>query len=680
MKKIAFPWIDGHEQSFELSEHPGDDTASQWYDTFSPSGGRNSIIIDTDNHSISEYSEGALSPVEDIDTLLVNLDKDPDQAGILVIEANSVARKLKDKGYNIISFSGYSLNSNSEINDDYMRKISGDIRFYNFDKKFDIIIFNGNKLSSKIAHRNMLKHLSAHSYLIDLTGKSYINDNRANEALARVELKNGDLLSFKCNVVKDSRMKAIGLQSYSSLPSDSGLLFKYRRPTDVTFHMGTVGFPIDIIFANESGLILKISENIAPGDLGLYSCAGVGSVLEIGGGLASSLGICVGDTVHESEAKGIEKSLITRADRGKLLSKSVNGKIEKFGAYRGSFQKIDDINVSIFLLDSQIFSKDSSLKVYSARPVKGDDNRVYRDVNNCTFASDYKPLRVSMAKLGESGVLRSSKNRISIGPDQSMGEVIIDKDYLKNINLELKKNNKVVIATEGLLDNKDFEFILHSKLASEFPGVNYNNKVSIMEIPKGFDDYDIICAAKSKYLADNVKLFDKKVVKIAGIPVPEQVKNKAKHARKFFVRAEENIEKILTDLNFNKIEYEKYSSDLDTVKNSKGEFNRSSKRISKKVKSTLEQIRDGIRILNSIKDVSSTVEMIDRITVGAKEYSSHINAIFELINVINTPDFVTKHSESVSKTIALGGDLSSSLIRAKNYIDSNILGITILSE
>jgi hypothetical protein len=128
------------------------------------------------------------------------------------------------------------------------------------------------------------------------------------------------------------------------------------------------------------------------------------------------------------------------------------------------------------------------------------------------------------------------------------------------------------------------------------------------------------------------------------------------------------------------IEYEKYTADLDTVKNSKGEFNRSTKRISKKVKDTLIQIRDGIRILNSIKDVSSTVEMIDRLTVGAKEYSSHINSIFELINIISTPDFVAKHSENVNKTIALGGDLSSSLIRVKNYIDSNILGITILSE
>ena len=85
---------------------------------------------------------------------------------------------------------------------------------------------------------------------------------------------------------------------------------------------------------------------------------------------------------------------------------------------------------------------------------------------------------------------------------QNMNKWFGDFQVLKNINLELKKNNKVVIATEGLLDNKDFEFILHSKLASEFPGVNYNNKVSIMEIPKGFDDY----ASKINNLLSNKKL------------------------------------------------------------------------------------------------------------------------------------------------------------------------------
>ena len=57
--------------------------------------------------------------------------------------------------------------------------------------------------------------------------------------------------------------------------------------------------------------------------------------------------------------------------------------------------------------------------------------------------------------------------------------------------------------------------------------------------------------------------------------------------------------------------------------------------------------------MNSIKDVSSTIEMIDRLTVGAKEYSSHINNIFELINIIET-DFVAEHTSNVTKTLSGG--------------------------
>jgi uncharacterized membrane protein (UPF0127 family) len=677
MKKIAFPWIDGHDQSSELSEHPMDDTTSQWYDTFSPSGGRNNILIDTDNHSLSEYSEGAISPVEDFESLLVSLDRDPDQTSVLVVEADHVANSLKKMGYNVVSFSGKPVG----IDNNYIRKISGDIRFYNFDKKFDIIIFNSNKINSKIAHKNILNHLLAHSYLIDLSGKTYVNDSRHSETLVRTELKNGDILSFGCNIAADIETKTIGLQSYSSLPSDSGLLFKYEAPTDVAFHMGTVGFPIDIIFANENGLIIKISKNIAPGDLELYCCGDVSRVLEIAGGLTSKLGIDVGDVMYEDKPTGIEKTLMARDKSAKPLSRRHGGgKIEKFAAYRDAFSNSIGKDISIFTLDDQIFSKESSLKVYSARKVGQNDMRIYRDVNNCTFASDFNPASISLDSLGKSNALRSPTNRIAIGQNQSMCSFSVDRVSLKNIDLELKSNSKVVVATSGSVGRRDLEFILHSKLACEFPGAYYSNKISVMHIPDDFDDYDIMCAANAKYLANSVKLFDKEIVKTSGIPVPDQVKAKAKHARKFFVRAEESIEKILNDLNYNMIEYEKYTADLDTVKNSKGEFNRSTKRISKKVKDTLIQIRDGIRILNSIKDVSSTVEMIDRLTVGAKEYSSHINSIFELINIISTPDFVAKHSENVNKTIALGGDLSSSLIRVKNYIDSNILGITILSE
>ena len=65
MKKIAYPWIDGHDQSSDLSNYPMDDmvekkdTASSWYDTFSltPAGGESNNL-----QPVTTYSAGIISP------------------------------------------------------------------------------------------------------------------------------------------------------------------------------------------------------------------------------------------------------------------------------------------------------------------------------------------------------------------------------------------------------------------------------------------------------------------------------------------------------------------------------------------------------------------------------------------------------------------------------------------
>ena len=62
--------------------------------------------------------------------------------------------------------------------------------------------------------------------------------------------------------------------------------------------MGSVGYPIDIIFIDEESRIKKICKNIQPGSLGVYGCAGIKSVLEISGGLSDALGIKVSFDIH----------------------------------------------------------------------------------------------------------------------------------------------------------------------------------------------------------------------------------------------------------------------------------------------------------------------------------------------------------------------------------------------
>ena len=43
-----------------------------------------------------------------------------------------------------------------------------------------------------------------------------------------------------------------------------------------------------------------------------------------------------------------------------------------------------------------------------------------------------------------------------------MSGLKISRDYFKKAQIELRKNNKVVVATSSDLDNEILEFILHS--------------------------------------------------------------------------------------------------------------------------------------------------------------------------------------------------------------------------
>ena len=84
--------------------------------------------------------------------------------------------------------------------------------------------------------------------------------------------------------------------------------------------------------------------------------------------------------------------------------------------------------------------------------------------------------------------------------------------------------------------------------------------------------------------------------------------------------------------------------------------------------------------MNEIKDISTTAEIIDSIALSAKSASSLVKEIFELINIIEMDDFSEQLSSKTGEAEKILGDLKSSLSRSLQYINSDILGIVILSE
>lgn len=107
-----------------------------------------------------------------------------------------------------------------------------------------------------------------------------------------------DEFYFKTHVADTYSKKVAGLQTINKLERDHCMLFEYNNPQNLSFHMASVKYPIDIIFLDKNNKIQKIAKNIPPGDCGVYSCNNSLSVVEINGGLSDKLGFRQGTQVR----------------------------------------------------------------------------------------------------------------------------------------------------------------------------------------------------------------------------------------------------------------------------------------------------------------------------------------------------------------------------------------------
>lgn len=107
--------------------------------------------------------------------------------------------------------------------------------------------------------------------------------------------KNGEY-DFFLEIAKSDEEKKAGLEKYEKIDDQEGLLFSWDKPSDVTFHMGKVKFPIDILFLNEDLKIAKIIHNAQPGTFDLWSNNNTKYVLEINGGLCKKYNIALNST------------------------------------------------------------------------------------------------------------------------------------------------------------------------------------------------------------------------------------------------------------------------------------------------------------------------------------------------------------------------------------------------
>jgi len=104
--------------------------------------------------------------------------------------------------------------------------------------------------------------------------------------------------NFVVHIADTPSQKVAGLEVATEIDDNEGMLFPFEPAQHTTFHMGSVKFPIDIIFLLEDaeGLRLnKIVHDVQPGDKQRYSENNVAAVLELKGGTCKRLGIQRGD-------------------------------------------------------------------------------------------------------------------------------------------------------------------------------------------------------------------------------------------------------------------------------------------------------------------------------------------------------------------------------------------------
>jgi hypothetical protein len=113
-----------------------------------------------------------------------------------------------------------------------------------------------------------------------------IAKNEYNSKLKKKVKFDNDIV-YTVDVAETPAQKAAGLEVFKELPRGRGLLFTFDKPDHVTFHMGRVQFPIDILFFMKDDLgfkVAKIIHNAIPGTMDLWSNANTACVLELPGG------------------------------------------------------------------------------------------------------------------------------------------------------------------------------------------------------------------------------------------------------------------------------------------------------------------------------------------------------------------------------------------------------------
>ncbi|MEO5613875.1 MAG: DUF192 domain-containing protein [Cypionkella sp.] len=104
---------------------------------------------------------------------------------------------------------------------------------------------------------------------------------------------------FSVEIADSEAERSKGLMFREHMPASAGMLFIYDQPKHAYFWMKNTLLPLDMVFADATGLVTAVHSNAVPQDeTPIDGGAGVAVVLEINGGLAARMGIAPGSVLR----------------------------------------------------------------------------------------------------------------------------------------------------------------------------------------------------------------------------------------------------------------------------------------------------------------------------------------------------------------------------------------------
>jgi uncharacterized membrane protein (UPF0127 family) len=104
---------------------------------------------------------------------------------------------------------------------------------------------------------------------------------------------------FNVEVAQTAAEKALGLMFRTSLPEQTGMLFPFDAPQEVSMWMRNTYISLDMVFIRADGGVHRIESRTEPLSERVITSGGpVTAVLELAAGVAARLGLKAGDRVR----------------------------------------------------------------------------------------------------------------------------------------------------------------------------------------------------------------------------------------------------------------------------------------------------------------------------------------------------------------------------------------------